>query len=81
MSKDAPQEALAGDGSYVDLRLVSEALDALRRTLAALLRERLALQARPRNPAKPSHYANFGLEAASDVRLTEWMHANLSLSA
>jgi hypothetical protein len=52
----------------------------LRRSLAALLRDNLNLRAQPRNPARPSHFSNYGLEPASDQRLTAWMIANLELA-
>jgi hypothetical protein len=45
----------------------------VRRSLAALLVNELALVAVPRNLAKPDGSANFGLDAASDVRLNGWM--------
>lgn len=52
----------------------------LRRTVAALLRERLHLQAVPRNLARPDGSANYALEAMGDVRLTDWMHRHLRLA-
>ena len=52
----------------------------LRRSLAALLVEHLDLSAQPRNPAKPSHFANYGLEPEGDLKLTAWMNSQLSLS-
>lgn len=52
----------------------------LRRSLAALLRDTLGLRAQPRNPVKPGHFANFGLETEGDERLTAWMCANLRLA-
>ncbi|MFD4373868.1 GIY-YIG nuclease family protein [Streptomyces sp. NPDC058486] len=52
----------------------------LRRTLAALLREPLALRAVPRNLARPDGSANYALESGGDERLTEWMHARLRLA-
>lgn len=51
----------------------------VRRSFAALLRERLDLRAQPRNPAKPERFANYGLGEAGDARLTEWMRAHLTL--
>jgi hypothetical protein len=45
----------------------------LRRSLAGLLADQLALEGRPRNPAKPERFANFGLEASDDESLTGWM--------
>jgi len=53
----------------------------LRRSLAALLRERLALLASPRNPNKPGYFANYGLSEADDRKLTEWMSRHLLLAA
>lgn len=52
----------------------------LRRSLAALLADRLALEGRPRNPAKPERFANFGLEVSGDERLTGWMVTHLRLA-
>lgn len=52
----------------------------LRRSLAGLLADSLCLEGRPRNPARPERFANFGLEAGGDVRLTEWMRARLALA-
>lgn len=52
----------------------------VRRSLAALLVDSLALVAAPRNPAKPDGSANFGLDAKSEVRLSEWMTQRLSLA-
>ena len=52
----------------------------VRRSLAALLADELALVAVPRNLAKPDGSANFGLEAASEVRLSGWMERRLSLA-
>jgi hypothetical protein len=52
----------------------------VRRSFAALLHEALDLQAVPRNPAKPSHFSNYGLSPAGDARLTAWMHERLSLA-
>lgn len=52
----------------------------LRRSLAALLQQHLELRARPRNPAKPDHFASFGLESDGDERLTTWMCGSLRLA-
>jgi hypothetical protein len=52
----------------------------LRRTLAALLVDRLDLVACPRNPAKPGHFSNFGLEPEGDERLSRWMAEHLWLA-
>ena len=52
----------------------------VRRSLAALLVDQLALVAVPRNLAKPDRSANFGLDAASEVRLSRWMEQRLSLA-
>jgi len=40
----------------------------------------LALEGRPRNPAKPERFANFGLEVSGDERLTGWMVTHLRLA-
>lgn len=52
----------------------------VRRSLAAFLREPLALRAQPRNPKKPDHFANYSVQKDGDQRLTEWMHQNLRLA-
>jgi hypothetical protein len=40
----------------------------------------LELEGRPRNFAKPERFANFGLEASGDERLTGWMVTHLRLA-
>jgi hypothetical protein len=52
----------------------------LRRSIAALLVDRLELVACPRNPAKPGHFANYALEPGGDQRLTEWMLDRLRIA-
>ncbi|WP_163543482.1 GIY-YIG nuclease family protein [Occultella kanbiaonis] len=52
----------------------------VRRSLAALLVDALALVAVPRNLAKPDGSANFGLDHASEIRLSNWMEQQLSLA-
>ena len=52
----------------------------LRRSLAGLLADDLALEGRPRNPTKPERFANFGLETSGDERLTDWMVTHLRLA-
>jgi hypothetical protein len=52
----------------------------VRRSLAALLVNELGLVAVPRNLAKPDGSANFGLDEASEVRLSGWMQQRLSLA-
>jgi hypothetical protein len=52
----------------------------LRRSLAGLLADELALEGRPRNRSKPERFANFGLEASGDARLTNWMVSHLGLA-
>ncbi len=52
----------------------------LRRSFAALLRERLDLVACPRNPEEPGYFAHFGLEPESEDRLTAWMSESLALA-
>lgn len=51
----------------------------VRRSFAALLRERLDLQGVPRNKKNPGYPANYGLESGGDLRLTNWMQAHLTL--
>jgi hypothetical protein len=52
----------------------------VRRSFAALLRVPLGLEGRPRNPAKPERFANYGLAPEHDERLTGWMRARLALA-
>ncbi len=52
----------------------------VRRSFVALLRRPLRLRAVPRNLDKPGYYANYSLEPDGDARLTEWMHAHLTLA-
>lgn len=52
----------------------------IRRSFAALLRDSLALRGVPRNLDLPGHFANYGLVADGDVRLTKWMWERLSLA-
>lgn len=52
----------------------------VRRSLAALLADGLALVAVPRNLAKPDGSAKFGLDMASEARLSDWMEKRLSLA-
>lgn len=52
----------------------------VRRSFAALLREALDLHAVPRNVAKPERFSNYALADSGDARLTEWMHARLTLA-
>ncbi|MFC7490467.1 MULTISPECIES: GIY-YIG nuclease family protein [unclassified Knoellia] len=51
----------------------------VRRSLAALLVDRLGLVAVPRNLARPDGSANFGLAPDGDALLSEWMDERLSL--
>jgi hypothetical protein len=52
----------------------------VRRSFAALLREPLRLEGRPRNPAKPERPANYGLAPEHDEKLTAWMREHLALA-
>lgn len=52
----------------------------VRRSFAALLHESAGFRGVPRNPERPGHFANFGLTADDDARLTEWMWDRLSLA-
>lgn len=54
---------------------------ALRRSLAALLRDQLRLRAIPRNLAKPADFTKFALSAADDQKLSDWMRRGLRLTA
>ena len=52
----------------------------LRRSLAGLLATDLDLRAQPRSTTSPGHFANYGIEAGGDQRLTSWMLAQLRLA-
>jgi hypothetical protein len=52
----------------------------LRRSLAAFLTARLDLVPMPRNPDRPGYFASYGLEPASDKRLTSWMLDRLTIA-
>lgn len=52
----------------------------VRRTFAALLRDRLDLKAVPRNLERPDGSAHYALEPGGDQRLTEWMYEHLTLA-
>ncbi len=52
----------------------------VRRSVAALLRERLQLHGQPRNPENPGHFSNYGLSARNDAKLTNWMREHLQLA-
>jgi len=50
------------------------------RSFSALLRSDLGLSGVPRNVSKPGHFANFGLSAEDDEKLTEWMRDRLDIA-
>jgi hypothetical protein len=52
----------------------------VRRSFAALLHDTLGLRGLPRNTAKPGYFSNYGLSAAHDATLTEWMREHLRLA-
>ena len=52
----------------------------VRRSVAALLRERLGLHPQPRNPAKPADFDRYALSAPEDAKLTAWMRGHLMIS-
>ncbi len=55
----------------------------LRRTLGALLKEELALMAKPRpsrGEPKAINFTNYDFEPDSNTRLSEWMSRNLEVS-
>lgn len=53
----------------------------VRRSFAALLHDALGFRGVPRNAAKPGYFANYGLTAAHDTALTQWMTGKLALAA
>ena len=52
----------------------------VRRSFAALLRQRLDLRGVPRNRAAPERCANYGLTPEHDTLLTQWMRSHLQLA-
>lgn len=52
---------------------------AVRRSLAALLRDKLGLRAQPRNLNKPERFSNFSLHEHGDALLTDWMFNRLDV--
>lgn len=52
----------------------------VRRSLAALLAPTQGYRGRPRNPEKPSHFANYGLSSAHDKKLSAWMRRRLRVT-
>lgn len=52
----------------------------LRRSFAALLRDKLDLRAVPRNKNKPAYFSMYSLEPDADARLTAWMHQHLTIA-
>jgi hypothetical protein len=52
----------------------------VRRTFAALLRDKLGLRGIPRNQQNPERPAHFALSAEHDAELNQWMNASLDLA-
>ena len=52
----------------------------MRRSFAALLRDRLDLHGVPRNLDIPRYFSMYSLAGDGDAQLTAWMHARLSLA-
>ena len=52
----------------------------LRRSFAALLHDSHGYRGIPRNPNKPSHFSNYGLDAGQDCELSAWMREWLLLA-
>jgi len=53
----------------------------VRRSFAALLRDSHGFQGVPRNPGRPSNFANYGLSKEHDELLSSWMRKQLRLAA
>jgi GIY-YIG catalytic domain-containing protein len=51
----------------------------VRRSIAALLKNKHGYVGVPRNPKKPAHFSNYALGVDHDQMLTEWMLRNLRL--
>ena len=62
-------------------RLSPTGSSTLRRSLAALLKERFGFNGLPRHPAKPGYFSNFGLSASDDQKLARWMTDSLRVAA
>ena len=52
----------------------------VRRSFAALLRDRLDLHGVPRNLEIPGYFSMYSLAGDGDAQLTAWMHGHLSLA-
>ncbi|MEV8272305.1 GIY-YIG nuclease family protein [Microbacterium sp. NPDC077184] len=52
----------------------------VRRSFAALLRNRLGLRGVPRNANNPGHFSNYGLAEGGDAALSTWMHERLTIA-
>jgi hypothetical protein len=52
----------------------------VRRSFAALLRDRLELHAVPRNLENPRYFSMYSLAGDGDAQLTAWMHEHLALA-
>lgn len=52
----------------------------VRRSFAALLHDALDLHGVPRNLSRPGYFDKYGLLPDADARLTEWMHAHLTIA-
>jgi hypothetical protein len=52
----------------------------VRRSLAALLASSRGYRGMPRNPLKPSHFANYGLAEPDDEDLSAWMRRRLRIA-
>lgn len=52
----------------------------LRRSLAALITDEIAMHPRPRNPMKPADFDRYALDEESDRLLTAWMREHLRLA-
>ena len=52
----------------------------VRRSFAALLRDKLDLTAVPRNLDKPGHFTMYGLAEGGDERLSGWMRSRLGIA-
>lgn len=74
------EDSLRGRDSQSHFRVGQTGQSTLRRSIAALLRDSYGLRGRPRNPAKPDYFPNFGLSEEHDAILQAWMEANVTVS-
>lgn len=71
--------SLRGRDSQSHFKIGQTGQSTLRRSIAALLRDKYGLRGCPRDRNKPGHFANFGLSEEHDAILQAWIEANVTL--